>query len=80
LSTEGSLTPNQLFISGAIEKKYYPSQPQLLHSSQGMGDANQSVLPEEQVSVPRIQFQPCDALQTILSEQINSYNFATDLQ
>ena len=83
LSTEGNLTPNQLFIRGAIEQNIYPSQPQLLHSSQGLGDADQSVLPNEQVSVPRIQFKPCDDLQTMLSGQINpiqhSDQFATDL-
>jgi len=83
LSTEGNLTPNQLFIRGAIEQNIYPSHPQLLHSCQSLGNTDESVLPEEQVSVPRIRFQPCDDLQTILSEQINplqhSDNFAIDL-
>jgi len=43
-----------LTVRGAVEQNIYPSQPQLLHSCQSLGDTDESVLPEEQVSVPRI--------------------------
>ena len=41
LSSEHNLTPNQLFIRGAIQQNMLPSTPQMLHSSGNSSDQQQ---------------------------------------
>ena len=69
LSSEHNLTPNQLFIRGAIQQNMTPSAPQMLvhpsESSQYEVDAG------EEVEVPRIHFKPCIDLLTLLNRQID---------
>ena len=62
LSSEGNLTPNQLFIRGALEQHMAPQQP---HPT-----VNTSTTPPQsldRVTVPRLKFQPCATLHRQLS-------------
>jgi len=69
LSSEQNLTPNQPFIRGAIQQNMIPNTPQMLHSS---GSSQHQMDAEEEVTVPRMQFKPCDELLTLLlNRQIN---------
>ena len=70
LSSEHNLTPNQLFIRGAIQQNMLPSTPQMLHSSGNSSDQQQLDV-EEEVAVPRMHFKPCDDLLSLLSTQID---------
>ena len=60
LSTENNLTPNQLFIRGAIQQNLTPFFP----STSGPGSRGSSGLPStsNHVSVPLISFTPCPLL------------------
>lgn len=66
LSTERSLTPNQLFIHGALQQNMSPQQPRQLV---GMGSSQP--LPygsvTDPVVVPRVNFRPCNDLRRRLS-------------
>jgi len=68
VSSEHNLTPNQLFIRGAMEQN---SVPHILPpSSSNTCTVGQSELPSpsDRVTVPRIQFTPCTLLQREMSE------------
>lgn len=71
MSTAGNLTPNQLFIQGALEQNMVPN----LQQSNGTAAAN-SQLPTSSgnVEVPRIGFSPCSRLHTIISDQLSRSN------
>ena len=75
LSTENNLTPNQLFIRGAIQHNVMPVIP---HSpEQNAGILHNS--PSERVTVPRINFRPCLQLKTRLESQLNPFEHTYDL-
>ena len=59
LSSAESLTPNQLFIQGAIGLDQMPQQPRPTMTSQATPPATD----HERVRIPRIGFQPCHALE-----------------
>ena len=65
LSTAWSLTPNQLFIQGALEQNMIPSHPP--NHPNGSGSLPS---PGEQVNVPRIQFYPCSSLQSEITNHV----------
>lgn len=62
ISTAGNLTPNQLFIRGALEQGTIPQQP--------TPPAGNTTLPlhRDRVAVPRLLLQPCHALQVHLAD------------
>lgn len=66
ISTEGNLTPNQLFLHGALENNMFPQQPHGLFGQV----SNTSNTPSNHIEVPRIVFQPC----TVLCIQILTVN------
>ena len=70
LSSEHCLTPNQLFIRGAIQLNMLPSIPQMLRSRNPHDNADLQEDVEE-VAVPRMQFKPCENLLTLLNTQID---------
>ena len=78
--TEHNLTPNQLFIRGALEQNLIPVMPQL----QSQRQLNQQ-LPavSSHVEVPRNVFAPCISLQHELVSNVNplqpSNNFGHDI-
>ena len=80
LSTEHNLTPNQLFIRGAIEQNMMPQQPP---PPQTLAPINPGQpVQSDHVSVPRFTFAPCNTLCHLLST-INpvedSENFGCDI-
>ena len=69
VSSEHNLTPNQMFIRGAIQQNMTPSVPQMLHSSGNSRSDIQATTDE--VEVPKLLFKPCDQLLALLNSQIN---------
>ena len=63
LSSTHNLTPNQLFICGAIKQNMMPQQPEITSSAHASGHPAAS----DHVRVPRNRFQPCNTLLTLLS-------------
>ena len=61
LPSEHNLTPNQLFIRGAIEQNMIPQQPQIAPSPHASGQT-----PSDHVRVPSNRFKPCNSLLTLL--------------
>ena len=78
LSTARSLTPNQLFLRGAIEQNIIPNIPQNNPFS-----TSQLPNPGDQVSVPRIRCSPCSRLHSRITRHIfpltSSDEFGCDL-
>ena len=74
LTTAHNLTPNQLFVQGAIETNMMPTQPIPTTTT------NQYSLPSfnDAVDVPRSMFIPCNALEQEL-EQIDILKDVDDL-
>ena len=71
LSTENNLTPNQLFIRGAIQHNVMPVIP---HSpGQNAGILHNSPSETERVTLPHIHFTPSLRLKTRLKSQLNSF-------
>lgn len=70
LSTAQSLTPNQLFVQGALEQNMVPFHP----LNQGSNAGNALPTPGEQVNVPRNQFYPCSSLQHVISDYVFTDN------
>ena len=66
LSTSENLTPNQLFVQGALRQNMTPTFPTPTRST----SAIQAPLPQDAVAVPRSTFSACDQLNSEL-EQIN---------
>ena len=70
ISTERNMTPNQLFVRGALEHNVTPQQPQNVQP----GTATTSNIPLPQVSsavtVPRSHFTPCAALTAQVAQNI----------
>lgn len=64
LSTAQNLTPNQLFLRGAIARNMTPQLPRQTVASQL--DQTVSATDLEHVAVPRVRFRPCPTLQTRL--------------
>ena len=56
MSSAHSLTPNQLFIQGAIEQRVMPQPPRPVAQTAPIAAS------QERVTVPRINFQPCPTL------------------
>ena len=82
LSTEGNLTPNQQFIRGAIEQNICPSQPQLLHSSQSLGNTdvmNQCYL-KSRFQYPEYDFNPAMIYKLYLVNKLTCFNIVIILQ
>ncbi len=68
LSTERGLTPNQLFIHGALQQNMIPQQPQqLMPTSQPLPYASVT----DHVRVPQVKFKPCNTLVRQLT--VNDY-------
>ena len=70
ISTEHSLTPNQLFIRGALQQNMIPHVPQL--QNEGSNSIRPHSLPSatSQVQVPRSNFTPCEVLVRRLTSSI----------
>ena len=69
VSSEHNLTPNQLFIRGAIEQDIDPHFPPPSSSNTSCtADQAQLTSPSDRVTVPRIQFNPCALLQIEMSQ------------
>ena len=62
MSSEGNLTPTQLYIQGFIETNQFPVQP----SAHFVG-TSQQLSSEDHVQVARISFEPCAVLLLLLS-------------
>ena len=62
LSSSQNLTPNQLFIQGALQQNMTPTLPFPVHSS-----SMQLPVPHDGVAVPRSTFAACDDLKSELS-------------
>ena len=64
LSTEGNLTPLQLFVEGCIASDQYESAPHHENHEQPMPSSSEDTLPEEMesVEVPSNKFVPCHQL------------------
>ena len=75
LSTENNLTPNQLFIRGAIQHNVMPVIPHSPEQNAGILHNSSS----ERVTVPRINFIPCLQLKTRLESQLNPFEHTSDL-
>ena len=75
ISTEHNLTPNQLFIHGAIENNIVPYIP----PSRGTSTATAPTLSTNCVEVPRISFGPCSTLLRHINSRINPLNACNDL-
>ena len=73
VSTAQNLTPNQMFIRGALEQNMIPVMPQAPHNV--VDPAFPSV--RSNVEVPRIQFIPCQSLRHELQSLVNPL-LATD--
>ena len=69
ISTENNLTPNQLFITGAIQYEITPQR----HSTTPTSHSTNPLLhpTRDRVVVPRINFTPCTRLVVLLNAQIN---------
>ena len=78
LSTENNLTPNQLFIRGAIQQNLTPFFPP---STSGPGSRGSSGLPStsNHVSVPRISFTPCPLLYRDVTNRLDPLDSSNDL-
>jgi len=63
LSTCRNLTPNQLFIQGAMQQNITPTLPAPLNQS-----STRVPTPVDSVAVPRSTFSPCDSLQHELEQ------------
>ena len=76
LSTENNMTPNQLFIRGAIQQNMTPFSP---HSSSNTTGRGMSGLPStsNHVSVPRVMFRPCPTLNRDIT---NMHNMCAQLR
>lgn len=68
LSSENNFTPNQLFITGAIQYDVVPQIPASITALQRNSEIHS---PSDRVVVPRISFNPCTQLVAQLNEQIN---------
>ena len=70
ISTEHNLTPNQLFIRGALQQNMIPHVPQI--QNQGSNSTSPHSLPSatNQVQVPRSHFTPCEVLVRRLTSSI----------
>ena len=73
LSTCGNLTPNQLFVQGALQQNITPTVPPAQSTS------STSIMPTagDTVGVPRSSFSPCNSLQQEL-DQVNVQRFCDD--
>jgi len=80
ISTEHNLTPNQLFIRGALEQNLIPEMPQL-QSQQQLNQQLPAV--SSHIEVPRNVFAPCISLRHELVSNVNplqsSHNFGRDI-
>ena len=76
LSTSNNLTPNQLFIEGALRQNMTPALP----SVSPTGTAVQMLIPQstDPIAVPRSTFQPCQQLQLRIN-QMNMLRRTEDL-
>lgn len=75
ISTAGNLTPNQLFVQGAIERNrfpQYPPNPSHSHQHSVPVHANTNV------RVPRISFKPCLRLKQLLLIGVNPLDPCND--
>lgn len=84
ISTEHGMTPNQLFIQGALQQNMVPVVPNV--PSHGVGGTQPN--PQDRVTVPRIKFSPCTLLKQQLDQidplgmdyfDCTSYLHATDI-
>ena len=75
VSTEQNLSPSQLFIRGAIDQTVSITEPHNVHQSR----ADLLPGPNDTVSIPRIQFQPCQNLeqQLMLIDPLASTDFVS---
>ena len=74
ISTENNLTPNQLFIRGALQQNmspHFPTQP-------GIGGAYTMPTVSNHVRVPRVSFRPCPFLLHDISHRIDPTGSSTD--
>lgn len=59
ISTAGNLTPNQLYIQGAIQQNMVPTIPRL---SASVSSGTPYPMPSDHIRVPRFNFTPCSTL------------------
>ena len=82
LSTEGSLTPLQLFVEGFIASNQYENAPQHTshHDEERMPLTSVNAIPDglESVEVPSNKFTPCNQLFMEL-QSVNPLSNCTDL-
>ena len=78
VSTENNLTPNQLFIKGAIQQNLAPFFPPLPSGSSSRGTGG---LPStsNHVTVPRISFAPCPLLYRDITNRLDPLDSSNDL-
>ena len=74
LSSELSLTPNQLFIQGALQQNTFPVYPTLSHLPGNLAQPHS----RDHVNIPDTKFTPCDTLANVLSG-INVLQHCDDL-
>lgn len=81
ISTENNLTPNQLFVKGALEQNMTPYFPSSLSS--GSGGVSSLPVSGDRVSVPRMSFTPCPLLYREITSTLiptaSSVDFGCDL-
>ena len=74
ISTVSNLTPNQLFIQGAIEYNRYPHPPRPVSCQQSLSTPVQ----RNTIVVPRIHFVPCTYLRQLLTVGIDPLESSDD--
>ena len=74
VSTVNNLTPNQLFVQGAIEYNRFPHHPNPTLNQQSVS----TPMPNDRVSVPRMNFMPCSRLIQLLSVGVNPLDRSDD--
>ncbi len=75
ISTAHNLTPNQLFVQGAIERNRFPHYPNPTSHQQQAIPVHRNTTT---VAVPRISFMPCLCLKQLLSFAANPLYFSSD--
>ena len=78
ISTENNMTPNQLYIKGALEQNMTPRMPQ--NMQQPFSSSSTVSLPRasSRVEVPRSNFSPCVALTTQLNQHVSPHSTVDD--
>ena len=78
LSTENNLTPNQLFIRGAIEQRMRPVFPNNEGAPTNGSEANSLPSTSNHVAVPRVSFVPCPLLHYEITSRVDPLDSSND--